>query len=549
MIETQGMGVGWMPQAAIYARVSSERQKEEHTVDSQIEALRQHATDHGWDVPVDWVFVDEGYSGATLLRPGLEDLRDAVAEGGMDAVLVYSPDRLSRKYAYQILLMEEFARQGVAVEFVNGPVGSGPESELLVQFQGMIAEYEKAQIIERTRRGKLHRARQGSVNVLSGAPYGYHYHRRTDDSPAGYAVDPEQAEVVRQIYAWYTKDGLSIGRIAARLIEQGVPTRTGKHRWDRSVVWGILRNPAYAGRAAFRKTSVVDGPARLTRRLRLQGRAVPRRKPNRPRPVDEWIHIPVVPLVSEETFALAQERLLENKRYAARRTKTPSLLQGLVVCRECGYAYYITSTTTSRRKIRYYRCLGSDAYRWEHGAVCSNRPVRQDELDELVWGQVTALLAQPELIRQELDRRLEALRHSAPTARRREAIAQELVRARHGRDRLVEAYQAGLLELADLRERIPALRQREVTLQAQLDALEAEILDAERYLKLTETVEAFIIRLRSSAQAIAIADRQQVLRLLVKQVLVGKNTVTIQHAIPVPSGAAPGGYPLRRGSQ
>lgn len=159
------------------------------------------------------------------MRPALERLRDLIAQGGVEAVLAYSPDRLSRKYAYQILLLEEFG---------NAPAGNGPENELLLQFQGMIAEYEKAQIIERTRRGKLHRARQESVNVLSGAPYGYRYRRRTEEAPASYEVIPEQAEVVRQIYLWYTQEGLSIGWIFKKLTEQGIPTRTGKRRWDTS---------------------------------------------------------------------------------------------------------------------------------------------------------------------------------------------------------------------------------------------------------------------------------------------------------------------------
>ena len=157
--------------AAIYARVSSDRQKENHTIASQLVALTHYAEAHGYQVPVEWRFQDEGYSGATLLRPGLEAVRDLAAAGHLQAVLVYSPDRLSRKYAYQVLLAEELSRCGVELVFLQAPSGTTPEDQLLVQFQGMIAEYERAQIAERSRRGKRHRARQGSINVLSGAPY------------------------------------------------------------------------------------------------------------------------------------------------------------------------------------------------------------------------------------------------------------------------------------------------------------------------------------------------------------------------------------------
>jgi len=175
-----------MKTAAIYARVSSDRQREEQTIASQTAALKEMAQAQGWMVPPGWVFEDEGYSGASLVRPGLEQLRDLAAEGQIESVLVYSPDRLSRKYAYQVLLIEELARCGVEVVFVRSPKAQTPEEHLLLQFQGMIAEYERAQIAERTRRGKRHRAKAGSVNVLSGAPYGYRYVPKSDSAEAYY---------------------------------------------------------------------------------------------------------------------------------------------------------------------------------------------------------------------------------------------------------------------------------------------------------------------------------------------------------------------------
>src|SRR6266487_3075640 len=174
--------------AAIYARVSSARQKKDQTIGSQTAALRDHAAQNRLDVPPEWVFEDEGHSGATLVRPGLEALRDLAAQGCLDVVLCYSPDRLARKFACQALLIEELARAGVRVEFVKGPRGDTPEDQLIVQFQGMFAEYEQAQLMERYRRGKAHRARTGSVNVLSGAPFGYRYIPRSDHAGAAYQV-------------------------------------------------------------------------------------------------------------------------------------------------------------------------------------------------------------------------------------------------------------------------------------------------------------------------------------------------------------------------
>ena len=494
-----------MKTAAIYARVSSDRQKEEQTITSQTSALRAYAAEHGYLVPDGWVYEDEGWSGATLIRPGLERVRDLAAQGQVDALLVYSPDRLSRKYAYQVLLLEEFARAGVDVVFVRAPRIETPEEVLLVQFQGMIAEYEKAQISERTRRGKRHRARCGVVNVLSGAPYGYRYVRKADGELARYEVLEPEAAVVREVFRRYTEEAGPIGAITRWLTDSGIPTRTGRPQWERSTIWGMLRNPAYQGTACFQKTAMTPREhVRVTRRLRQRGGVPARPGALRDRPREEWIEIPVPALVSPTQYALAQVRLAENRRFAARHTKVPSLLQGLLVCRACGYAYYRTSTRTSRRKLFYYRCLGSDDYRYPEGRRCTNRPVRQDALDALVWDEVIRLLENPSLVRQEIDRRLATLRTEHPVTVKRESLTKALGRIRGAITRLIEAYQEELLSLEELRQRMPPLRQREATAEAQLTALEAELMDAETYVSLAQSLEGFLAKLHEAAQTLAL---------------------------------------------
>ena len=253
--------------AAIYARVSSDRQKEEHTIGSQILALTEYAQDAGITVPDQWIFKDEAYSGATLVRPGLERMRDLACEGQLEKILILSPDRLSRKYSYQVLLVEEFSRNGIEVIFLKSPQAKTPEEHLLLQFQGMIAEYERTQIVERTRRGKRFRAKSGLINVLSGAPYGYHYIKKTETSSAYYKVIEEEAEIVRTIYKLYVEDGLSINAIARWLNSHKIPTRKQISLWERSTVWAMLRNPAYKGTACFGKTRAA-ARKKITRPLR-----------------------------------------------------------------------------------------------------------------------------------------------------------------------------------------------------------------------------------------------------------------------------------------
>ena len=527
-----------MSNAAIYARVSSARQKEQQTIGSQTAALHVHAEQLGLDVPPQWVFCDDGHSGATLVRPGLEQLRDLVAQVPVDVVLVYSPDRLARKYAYQALLIEEFARAGSSVVFVKGPSSDSPEDALLVQFQGMIAEYERAQIIERTRRGKTHRARQGTVNVLSGAPFGYRYVRKNEHADAHYEVVAHEAAIVAELFGRYVENGVAIADLARWLTATAVPTRTGKSRWDRSVIWGMLRNPAYAGRACFGKTIRTAEQPGLNRTARLAGRSTPRSHSVKDRPREDWLEIAVPALVADDTWQRAQRRLEDNKRYAARNTKVPSLLQGLAACSSCGYAYYrANTTTTAGNKIYYYRCLGSDNYRYEHGRVCDNKPVRTDYLDQVVWDHITGLLTNPQLIRAEIDRRLDQLRTTDPTTVQQQRLEQALAKASASITRLIKAYQEELISLDELRERMPELRARETSLRSQLDTLAAQLVDRDAYLKLAENLEGFLARLRDNAATATITDQQRVLRLLVKDVLIGPEQIVIRHSIPAGGSA------------
>ena len=498
----------------------------------------EYAQKNGYGVPPEWVFQDEGYSAAILVRPGLERLRDLVAEGQIAAVLVYSPDRLSRKYAYQVLLSDELSRYGVELIFLKAPAGSTPEDQLLMQFQGMIAEYERAQIAERCRRGKKHMAQQGGVNVLSGAPYGYRYVRKSDTSAAFYEVVEAEAKVVRMVFEIYTQQRLSINAIARLLNERRIATRTGHGRWERSTVWGMLRNPAYRGTACYGKTEQ-RARQRVTRPLPSRDVG------GHERPRAEWIEVPVPALVSDEMFALAQEQLEKNKRHSPRRTVEPTLLQGILVCEQCGYGLYRTSTHTSKQKLNYYRCIGSDKYRRLNGPVCTNRPIRQDYLDAFVWGEIIRLLEDPGLIQTEIDRRREAAQKADPLRRREEELLREQARLEKSSERLVTAYQEGLLALPQLRQRIPLLQKQTQAVESELQSLRMAAVDEAKYLQLAESLAGFRCQLRVRAEALDIAVRQQILRLLVKEVLVGGNTITLRHSIPIPqSGPGSCGSPV-----
>jgi site-specific DNA recombinase len=234
--------------AAIYARVSTERQERQQTIDSQLTALRAWASAQEHALAEVHVFRDDGYSGSRLDRPGLDGLRDAIHDAAIDVVAVFSPDRLARKYAYQVLLLEEFRRAGCEVIFLHHPISDDPNDQLLLQIQGAIAEYERAVLAERFRRGKLQRARDGHI-LGNKAPYGYRCEPKRDTVPARLVIDEAEADMVRQMYTWVAVEGMTVRQCVKRLNDGPWITRSGRSHWSCSVGYHILSDPVYTGTA------------------------------------------------------------------------------------------------------------------------------------------------------------------------------------------------------------------------------------------------------------------------------------------------------------
>ena len=522
--------------AAIYARVSSEQQAEAGTIVSQVEALTERMGQEGLFIEPELRFIDEGYSGATLARPGLERLRDVAAAGAIDRLYVHCPDRLARKYAYQVLLVDELQRCGVELVFLNHELGQTPEEDLLLQVQGMVAEYERAKILERSRRGKLHAARRGSVNVLGGAPYGYRYIRCDQGGgEAQYQILLEQAKVVRQVFEWVGCDRLSIGEVCRRLKKQGVTTRTGKRYWDRATIWAMLKNPAYKGTAAFGKTRV----GKLRPRLRVQRGAC-----EQPRkacstydvPSDKWIYIPVPAIISQELFATVGEQLAENRRRSRQGKRGAKyLLQGLVVCKQCGYAYYgkpvsISAGKGKRRNYAYYRCTGTDAYRFGGQRVCWNRQVRTDLLEQAVWEDVCSLLSDPKRIEQEYQRRL-TTRSKGVGWDGSEHLQSRIKKTRRGIARLIDAYEDGLVDKSEFEPRLGVARQRLENLRAEAQALTDEETRQNELRLVIGRMQEFADKVADGLQEADWSTRRELLRALIKQIDVDKEEVRIVYKV------------------
>jgi site-specific DNA recombinase len=532
---------------ALYARVSSEQQSQQGTIDSQLADLRQRIEADGLTVDMELCFIDDGYVGSTLVRPALDRLRDMAYAGAFDRLYVHCPDRLARKYAWQMLLVEELHRSGVELIFLNRMIGVSPEEDLLLQMQGMIAEYERTKIMERCRRGKRHAARRGSINVLCGAPYGYRYiGKHEGDGQAHYQVKLEEARVVQQVFEWVGRDRLSIRQVGRRLMEQGTCSAKGK-RWCPETIGKMLKNPAYKGHAVFGKTRTGE------RRQPLRpGRGRPEH-PHHPtsryagEPKDQLV-IPVPAIVGEELFDAVAEQLTENRKRLRQQKRANYLLQGLIECGCCGYAWYGHGLSRFNRKghnshcYPYYRCGGRDGFRFGGKPACSNKPLRMDRLDAAVWADVCTVIQNPVELRREFERRLNA---DDLTEDNQPQTQKQIAAVRRSISRLIDAYEDDLLDKDEFEPRLRQARQRLERLQQDAtEAIDRASRQAELRLVLGH-IDHFAEQVRAGLDQADFDARRQIIRALVKVVKIEEDHVRITYRIsPRPFADGRSGGPI-----
>jgi site-specific DNA recombinase len=515
-----------LKRTALYARVSTEKQEREDTVASQVDLLYKAAAASGYDIAPTSVFIDEGVSGARLDRPALDRLRDLAAEGAFEVLLVTVPDRLARRYAYQVLLVEEFTRCGCEVIFVQHGLGASPEEQMLLQMQGVFAEYERALIQERTRRGRLFAARQGRVN-WGNPPYGYTYMRKTPTTPQHLVINEAEAEVVRLIYRWCVEEQLSSYAIQRRLTAQGIVPRTARHgRWAQSSIIEILRDSLYKGEAYYNRTQAREAHqpyGRRSRKDRVPGNTQGRTR----RPSSEWIAVPVPPILDPETWERAQGQLRQNQIRAQRHT-TPHryLLRSLLVCGRCGRRMVGSWSAPGGRYICALR------YPRHVPGACAGRSLSAPTIEQRVWAHVQTLLADPDVLRHQYEQGRGDPAVDVRAEHERARLERKLAALEREKTRLLDAYQAEVIELPELAERRQRLTEQGQLLRARVQEIEQQRQDRAAELRLLEGVEAFCAGIRDAMVAPAFEVKQKVLQLVVQRIVVEDHRITIEHVVP-----------------
>lgn len=515
--------------AALYGRVSSSKQSEEKTIESQISSLVEYASQNDLEIPEGWIFQDEGISGSTIQRPALDKLRDLIASGAPDVILIYHPDRLARKYVYQVLLLEEFSKCGVQVIFLKNKRAETPEEQLLEQFLGVFAEYERAQITERCRRGRLHKAKQGSLSVLPNAPYGYRYVSDKEKRIAYYELHPEESKTVLRLFEMFGLEGKSITELASYMDLSGKQARRSVYGWDRATIRRMLQNRTYTGLAGFSKTEKHTGDSQRIVRSSKAGRIQVSKYARRNCPEEDWISIQVPCIVSDTLYRIVQDKLAESQKFAARNTRKPSILQGIVVCGKCGGSYYKKCRTNG---YNYYHCNHSSGKR----KTCSNRSVRQKDLDDYVWDWVLCMLCTPTLIAEEIKRRVAEDPDKLRLSERKMVLQRETKSLTTSRNKLLEAYtETDCLSLEEFRKRMDNLNQRAKQVDKELSLIESYSFNEERIKQSQLTLERFAERLNNSSTELTIEEKQNVIRSLIDEIVIEEDSIKIKHCIPVAS--------------
>jgi len=518
-----------MKRAALYARVSTAHQEEQGTIASQVAALRERIVQDGCHLDPAHEFIDDGVSGTYLARPGLDHLRDLASERAFDVLYVLSPDRLARRYAHQCVVLEELARWQLEVVFLNQPVGSDrPEDRMMVQILGILAEYERELIRDRLRRGKLYKARQGQVLTVFPA-YGYRYVPLDQPGGGRWEIYEPEAAVVRRIYRWCVEEQLSTHAICRRLNgeEEGyerVPPRTAQ-RWSYTTVNAILRRPDYKGTAYYNRTR--KDPSRTIGQSKTQGRGLRTADCRVERDRKEWIPVAVPQIIAPTRWEQAQVQLEMNKQFASRNNKRHFyLLRGLLVCGECGRT--LAGRSYANGTVRYY-CTNQGSSR-SLVEPCPCPPVNGNVVEPLVWQAITELLTDPQLI---LDYYLARQDGTTAAPHELKRVRQELSQIENQKQRLLDAYQAEVIELDELETRRQVLEQQRQALEQRLTDLEQLAQQQARQDALASDVTQFCENITSVLQSPTPEEKQQVLRLVVDHILVGKGQLTIKHIIPL----------------
>lgn len=508
---------------AFYARVSSQRQEVEETIETQIMAIKDFTKLNNHAIVQE--YRDDGWSGTILARPALDQLRLDAPKRLWEAIVVYDPDRLSRKYAHQELVRDELESRGIKVLFVTTPPVKDEGDKLLYGVKGLFAEYERARIAERFRLGKLRKAREGHV-VTSHAPYGYAYIPKQGDRHGYFEPIPEEARVVRDIFSWVANDGMTIRKVIKRLQERNIPPRRSTRGvWNNSTLATLLRNETYYGKAHFNKTvGIIPEHPKSTEKYK---RIVKSSRKNKP--VEDWVFIDCAAIIDKDLFDRVQKQLRVNFERCVRNKKNEYLLSNLIHC-TCGSTR--TGEGPQHGKHLYYRCSGR-VNRYPMPPSCLQKGINARIADLLVWDRLEKTMVTPRLLKWQADRHFNKKMKNVDHSSDLKFIQRDLAKLSIEEERYTKAYGKQVITLAQLTSYVQDIRLKRTTLEQRL----AEYAKEQRLLPFAkptdEQIESYCKRAKEKLEVADYTKKRRVILSVVNDIIASEKEVHIYGHIPV----------------
>ncbi|MFA6135759.1 MAG: recombinase family protein [Candidatus Paceibacterota bacterium] len=508
---------------AVYARVSTAKQEEEGTIETQLSAVRDFADKSSFSIVKE--YIDNGWSGDILARPQLDQLRQDAKNKIWEAVLIYDPDRLARRYSYQELVMDELKEAGTEVLFVTTPSPKTGEEKILHGVKGLFAEYERMKITERFRLGKLRKIKEG--HVLTEAPYGYKYILKKDKTHGYYKVNQDEAKIVNMMFRWLVEEKLTIRGIVRKLQKLGIkPKKSKREVWSTSTLSHLFRNKTYIGEAYYGKSyaTIPENPFNKEKYRKM------RKTSRKMKPEEDWIKIPVPAIMDKNLFETAQEQLEENYNMSNRNKKNEYLLSGKIRC-VCGNTR--AGEGPQHGKHLYYRCTAR-VHNFPLPAKCAEKGINARIADKLVWSKISQLMSSPGLLikylNQWVNNKNKEINNSGVNT---EYIKKEIIKLKNEEDRYTKAYGAGVFSVEKLKEYMTQIRDKISTLESQLDQDKLNMIEIGGNIPGVDKIEEFSKRAVKELQFLNFSEKQAIVRSVIDKVIGTQNELEVFGYIPI----------------
>lgn len=512
-----------MKKVAVYMRVSTAHQEDEETIQSQRMELEARIKADGYVLLPEFIYQDDGWSGAIIKRPGLDALRADIQAKKFDILYFYDRGRISRKYVHQEIILGEARDNGIEFISLHDINGQTSEEILMGSVMGIFHEYERIKIAERMRIGKVRKVRENKKLLGYQPKFGYDYHNRIKSGPDArdgyFSVNKAQAKIVIQIFTWIA-EGKSKHEVKKLLVEAGIkPPKAKRDQWSGGTLDRMLRDTTYIGRHFYNKSESVEtkkpqDPEKEYRRV-MKGSRIKR-------PLEDWLEVEVPAIIDKKLFDKVQVQLALNKKLNPRNnSKNKYLVSGLIEC-PCGKARAGDPANGSA----YYRCTDRLS-KYPLPRTCFEKGVNVPVLDSLVWNNIKELLSNPALIVEQAQRWQKS---ASPLELRSKELKSRLKAFDDEERRYAKAYGSGVLSEKIYKENVQDLNDKRVAIVSELSGIEAELTN-----KPAVPLEKLVDGVVKLVGNLSFNDKKKVIEKLVTKIVATKEEITIWGLLPVPA--------------